>query len=105
MVKPVQALPRTTDRQIQILKFIFGEFVKLRTYPTKSAITRNLQVRTNNNGAVLKPLFQKGLMRDLPGRGEYELTALALELLKVRGVKIPDSILSDDKQGTLVDIS
>jgi predicted transcriptional regulator len=105
MPRPIPALPRITPRQLEILTYVFEEFSKIQTYPSKSEITRHLSVKTNNNNAVLRPLFKKGLLRNLPGRGEYELTELGVMLLKARGTRIPKSLLTEEPQEEFAEIA
>ena len=93
MAKLATPLPRLTARQEDVIRFIYGYYESTLSYPTKSQISQNFGVRSNNTMAMVQPLFKKGYLKALPGRGLYEFTANGIRKLQVLGIKIPEELL------------
>lgn len=96
MSRLIEPLPVLTERQEDILRYIFTHFRESLSYPTKSQICRHFEAKSNNTAALVNPLFKKGLLRKLAGRGVYELTEQGVEKIRRLGIRIPKHILEDE---------
>ena len=105
MPQVAPALPRLTERQRDIFLFIFDRFSQSRTYPSQSEIKRHFKTKSNNTGAMVKPLLRKGLLHTPSGggRGEYAFTSLGVEYLEHQNRRLPPELLIDDNQPELTE--
>ena len=106
MVQVAPALPRLTDRQKDILFYIFDQFSQSRTYPSLSDIRRRFRTKSKNTSAMIKPLLRKGLLH-VPagaGRGEYAFTSLGVEFLEYQNRVLPRELLIESNQTELSEI-
>ena len=96
MARLIDPLPNLTPRQEDILRYIFAHFRESLSYPTKSQICRYFEAKSNNTAALVNPLFKKGILRKLSGRGEYELTEKGVEKIRRLGIRVPKNIIEDE---------
>lgn len=97
-------LPTLTARQIDILKFIMDYYLRHLSYPQKAEIGRRFGASSRNINGMVRPLFRKGDLKDLPGRGLYEISEQGIERLQAMGVEIPSELVEFDKQEELAGI-
>ena len=105
MSRLIEPLPPLTERQEEILRYIFTYFRDSLSYPTKSQICRHFKAKSNNTTALVNPLFKKGMLRRLPGRGAYELTEQGVEKVRRLGIRVPKRILEDDEADHQIEIA
>lgn len=91
-------LPTLTARQIEILRFVMSYYLQHLSYPTKAEIGRKFGASSRNITGMVRPLFRKGDLKDLPGRGSYEISNQGIERLQAMGVEIPSELVESDTQ-------
>ncbi len=98
MAKLVSPIPRLTPRQETVLTFVFDTFKARQFYPTLLDIKNHLGSKSNNTGALVAPLFKKGYLQRLHGRGNYEITERGIDFLRGAGTTIPTDLLEHNTQ-------
>ena len=96
MARLIDPLPTLTPRQEDILRYIFTHFRETLSYPTKSQICRNFKAKSNNTAALVNPLFKKGILRRLSGRGQYELSEKGVEKIQRMGIRVPKHLIEEE---------
>lgn len=96
MARLIDPLPTLTPRQEDILRYIFTHFRETLSYPTKSQICRHFNAKSNNTAALVDPLFKKGILRRLSGRGSYELSEQGVTKIQRMGIRVPKYLLEEE---------
>lgn len=105
MAKLKAPLPRLTDRNKEVLKYILSFYRRELAYPSKSQIGRHFGASSSNTSALVAPLMNKGDLRALPERGQYEISSQGFERLTAMGLTIPEELVVDDAEQQTLELT
>jgi DNA-binding MarR family transcriptional regulator len=84
--------PRLTERQLEVLRFIWGFYGEWESYPTHREIAEGIGAQSTNVTPWLDALVRKGVLARKPGGAarNIRLTMVAVRELKRAGVIAQD---------------
>lgn len=85
-------LPPLTDRQAELLRFIWHYWLENRYTPTQREMCQHLDIASTNAGPHLNALERKGYVRRAQGRRNIRITREGAEKLAMLGEADDDQL-------------
>lgn len=81
----LSSLPPLTDRQAELLRYIWEYWVQYRFTPTQREMCTHMSINSNNAGTHLNALERKGYIQRGNGRRNVSITPSGAEKLAIMG--------------------